>query len=102
MGRASGETHRSPSRPMMGFATLYPSCVAIDVVTTVASGTADDGFRCALPILRWRCYSNASSSAALKRSGRSEEHTSVLQSLMRISYAVFCLTKKTEARRQHL
>src|SRR3546814_5247343 len=27
---------------------------------------------------------------------RSEEHTSELQSLMRISYAVFCLTKKTE------
>src|SRR3546814_1511936 len=25
--------------------------------------------------------------------GRSEEHTSELQSLMRISYAVFCLTK---------
>src|SRR3546814_9312948 len=27
--------------------------------------------------------------------GRSEEHTSELQSLMRISYAVFCLQKKT-------
>src|SRR3546814_2525614 len=26
--------------------------------------------------------------------GRSEEHTSELQSLMRISYAVFCLNKK--------
>src|SRR3546814_4102974 len=26
---------------------------------------------------------------------RSEEHTSELQSLMRISYAVFCLNKKT-------
>src|SRR3546814_10602992 len=28
------------------------------------------------------------------RLGRSEEHTSELQSLMRISYAVFCLKKK--------
>src|SRR3546814_1867422 len=28
------------------------------------------------------------------KSGRSEEHTSELQSLMRISYAVFCLKKK--------
>src|SRR3546814_5684376 len=28
--------------------------------------------------------------------GRSEEHTSELQSLMRISYAVFCLKKKNE------
>src|SRR3546814_1920299 len=30
--------------------------------------------------------------------GRSEEHTSELQSLMRISYAVFCLKKKNERR----
>src|SRR3546814_310245 len=31
---------------------------------------------------------------------RSEEHTSELQSLMRISYAVFCLKKKTHNKRQ--
>src|SRR3546814_4932758 len=31
--------------------------------------------------------------AALERESRSEEHTSELQSLMRISYAVFCLKK---------
>src|SRR3546814_10597474 len=30
---------------------------------------------------------------------RSEEHTSELQSLMRISYAVFCLKKKNQHRR---
>src|SRR3546814_9179793 len=30
---------------------------------------------------------------------RSEEHTSELQSLMRISYAVFCLKKKTTQQR---
>src|SRR3546814_4759217 len=30
------------------------------------------------------------------RAHRSEEHTSELQSLMRISYAVFCLKKKTK------
>src|SRR3546814_5783470 len=30
------------------------------------------------------------------RGDRSEEHTSELQSLMRISYAVFCLKKKTK------
>src|SRR3546814_6361394 len=29
--------------------------------------------------------------------GRSEEHTSELQSLMRISYAVFCLKKKKQS-----
>src|SRR3546814_2512855 len=32
---------------------------------------------------------------------RSEEHTSELQSLMRISYAVFCLKKKNTTRTTH-
>src|SRR3546814_4459984 len=32
---------------------------------------------------------------------RSEEHTSELQSLMRTSYAVFCLKKKTKTIRSH-
>src|SRR3546814_9920439 len=32
---------------------------------------------------------------------RSEEHTSELQSLMRISYAVFCLKKKTQNQRKN-
>src|SRR3546814_9612502 len=32
--------------------------------------------------------------------GRSEEHTSELQSLMRISYAVFCLQKKNQHTKQ--
>src|SRR3546814_1149724 len=32
---------------------------------------------------------------------RSEEHTSELQSLMRISYAVFCLKKKKNKNRTH-
>src|SRR3546814_8024446 len=32
--------------------------------------------------------------------GRSEEHTSELQSLMRISYAVFCLKKKKNAKQR--
>src|SRR3546814_4418653 len=33
--------------------------------------------------------------------GRSEEHTSELQSLMRISYAVFCLKKKKNNKMSH-
>src|SRR3546814_3706522 len=37
------------------------------------------------------------------RGSRSEEHTSELQSLMRISYAVFCLKKKTfEAKQSYV
>src|SRR3546814_3970847 len=35
------------------------------------------------------------------RQFRSEEHTSELQSLMRISYAVFCLKKKNNRLTQH-
>src|SRR3546814_6792071 len=35
-----------------------------------------------------------------RRQGRSEEHTSELQSLMRISYAVFCLKKKKKKEAQ--
>src|SRR3546814_8607796 len=42
-----------------------------------------------LSLKSWRC--------ALGRGWRSEEHTSELQSLMRISYAVFCLKKKTRS-----
>src|SRR3546814_3575520 len=39
-----------------------------------------------------RCHVLGADEAAVKQ--RSEEHTSELQSLMRISYAVFCLKKK--------
>src|SRR3546814_6031254 len=38
------------------------------------------------------------SGIALEIALRSEEHTSELQSLMRISYAVFCLKKKTNTK----
>src|SRR3546814_4147873 len=38
--------------------------------------------------------------ASRKTGARSEEHTSELQSLMRISYAVFCLKKKTNVSAQ--
>src|SRR3546814_6979743 len=36
-----------------------------------------------------------------RESSRSEEHTSELQSLMRISYAVFCLKKKKKQQNLH-
>src|SRR3546814_8306024 len=38
----------------------------------------------------------ASTDSPAQTARRSEEHTSELQSLMRISYAVFCLKKKTD------
>src|SRR3546814_9095481 len=48
----------------------------IQAAGEVASGQWDEHF----PLVVWQ---------------RSEEHTSALQSLMRISYAVFCLKQKT-------
>src|SRR3546814_4419251 len=38
---------------------------------------------------------------SVDRKNRSEEHTSELQSLMRISYAVFCLKKKKKTNHTH-
>src|SRR3546814_5546320 len=46
-----------------------------------------------LVVLFWSKNSPVRMTLALSE-GRSEEHTSELQSLMRISYAVFCLKKK--------
>src|SRR3546814_9143803 len=54
-----------------------------------------------LAALRRRSSTRAGSA---RGRSRSEEHTSELQSLMRISYAVFCLKKKTQttpAQQQH-
>src|SRR3546814_3196675 len=49
-----------------------------------------------------RLFRLAEDRAVINRMGfRSEEHTSELQSLMRISYAVFCLKKKTITKNMH-
>src|SRR3546814_3242380 len=53
-----------------------------EIAFTVGPGSNDDGNQ-----PRHRCWQGCQC--------RSEEHTSELQSLMRISYAVFCLKKKT-------
>src|SRR3546814_4331744 len=77
---------------------------ANEVKTTIAygaSGVANN----LLPTQVTKAAGNGSGSATVKTAydtigdaisvdGRSEEHTSELQSLMRISYAVFCLKKK--------
>src|SRR3546814_14525859 len=69
--------------------TLFP------YTTLFRSCSASGAGACAACARRCRDYSLA---AALPCRGlgaaRSEEHTSELQSLMRISYAVFCLKKK--------
>src|SRR3546814_3793391 len=50
----------------------------------------------AVLIVAGRFDPDATLETITKAFGRSEEHTSELQSLMRISYAVFCLKKKTK------
>src|SRR3546814_10280906 len=45
---------------------------------------------------RWAFEKFPAAPGVLGTSMRSEEHTSELQSLMRISYAVFCLQKKKQ------
>src|SRR3546814_4545104 len=74
--------------------TLFP-------YTTLFRSTA--GFYCPAAWPWWGSHSalrrrrkSAFRSHCRSRRQRSEEHTSELQSLMRISYAVFCLKKKTK------
>src|SRR3546814_10050245 len=47
------------------------------------------------------CGRKATMNLRIDEAGRSEEHTSELQSLMRISYAVFCLKKKNVQQHQN-
>src|SRR3546814_2500085 len=66
-----------------------PSHLNPNMTTTGTSTGSKDGMIISL------IADLVSMSTALSYCGRSEEHTSELQSLMRISYAVFCLKKKT-------
>src|SRR3546814_8122774 len=63
------------------------SAIGLDIVSYGFSRVGANQWEAAHPI---------GSKAANTLRERSEEHTSELQSLMRISYAVFCLTKKTK------
>src|SRR3546814_10731011 len=66
------------------------------ILTTPASSTCGGACRRPCP-----STTRLTEAAPLKASlRRSEEHTSELQSLMRISYAVFCLKKKTQNYKQ--
>src|SRR3546814_2808846 len=63
-------------------------------------GTGGGWFLAGQPaVSAWRAVSDGSAKHPVRPGeilGRSEEHTSELQSLMRISYAVFCLKKKNK------
>src|SRR3546814_3477871 len=51
-------------------------------------------FRVGMPMIRFPPFLSREYALACQAKNRSEEHTSELQSLMRISYAVFCLKQK--------
>src|SRR3546814_6523590 len=58
-------------------------------------GSIDVSRRCGSPGASWCGLATCPRGGDLVDLVRSEEHTSELQSLMRISYAVLCLKKKT-------
>src|SRR3546814_2444707 len=74
------------SRPALALLTGIAACA----VPTSAYAQEAESYNFDLPA---QDLGDALLSVAAK--ARSEEHTSELQSLMRISYAVFCLKKKT-------
>src|SRR3546814_2617640 len=79
----AGRQHAAPVRPEhVGLQRLHGLAVEVDLLALVRLLDAPVGH---VP----EC-----------REGRSEEHTSELQSLMRISYAVFCLKKKKITRKR--
>src|SRR3546814_5171306 len=81
-GRASPAVSRANRRPRAERQINAPFC----------SGTT--------PIREWCGREDSNFHGLSPTTTRSEEHTSELQSLMRISYAVFCLKKKTHQKTQ--
>src|SRR3546814_6215448 len=75
--------------------------------TATSAATSPEGVNTCPPVmmrsqfLPMRCASPSDASPAHDAAARSEEHTSELQSLMRISYAVFCLKKKKKNNNNH-
>src|SRR3546814_8237775 len=66
------------------YTTLFRSTTSITAVSVSTRSSQ----------LNWSAPDETQCSTGVTVASRSEEHTSELQSLMRISYAVFCLKKK--------
>src|SRR3546814_7860868 len=91
--------------PLFPYTTLFRSTVALPTVMTASLGTAGaTAGTTPFTVALTGCDANTAivtvatvgCAGAERDGGRSEEHTSELQSLMRISYAVFCLNKKNK------
>src|SRR3546814_9814889 len=100
-----GQPIRRLDRPVEGRPFLTPALID---VTNVAQRPDEELFGPVLQMIRVPDFDSAIAEAGNTRFGlsaslvggapqlydRSEEHTSELQSLMRLSYAVFCFKKK--------
>src|SRR3546814_5287145 len=84
------------------YTTLFRSSVAYDemIAGLTAEALANKGMTltgtcdAAKPAFESACFRATQQAMGQQYQKRSEEHTSELQSLMRISYAVFCLKNK--------
>src|SRR3546814_2404806 len=79
------------------YTTLFRSCPLHNWNISLATGEAQGADKGCTPTVEVRVDAGRvliNRASTLAAAARSEEHTSELQSLMRISYAVFCLKKK--------
>src|SRR3546814_5419877 len=79
------------------YTTLFRSSQIAKMAPNTANGTAVTTASGSIQ----RSYWAAKIRNTMTIPNRSEEHTSELQSLMRISYAVFCLKKKNKSKYIH-
>src|SRR3546814_1907360 len=91
--RAPAPTRAAPAyqRPADPSLRLSGSITALATPFTAAGELDLDAWR---DLLQAQRLAGTQAVVVAGSTGRSEEHTSELQSLMRISYAVFCLKKK--------
>src|SRR3546814_4058873 len=85
---------------LVPYTTLFRSArIALTAWTASSRGTLS---RPGVPPTSAMAVASTPTQKEGMQSMRSEEHTSELQSLMRISYAVFCLKKKTKKTQHHI
>src|SRR3546814_3826987 len=91
--RASQEILGEPAWDMLVELFIH-ECEDKPISTGSLCGAVERPLSSAMRVLQKLCDAELIYRAEDPSDGRSEEHTSELQSLMRISYAVFCLKKK--------
>src|SRR3546814_10020478 len=90
--RSVNKTHKSTCEKLIhSCVNCYVNPVVLDIINKQPPLTSPAIGRQRCPIIAPRV---PSSTTTCRKTARSEEHTSELQSLMRTSYAVFCLQKQ--------